>query len=216
MDMTDPMDCRQVCTFLYAYLDNELESSTALLIEEHLSRCESCRSRFDHVSRVRDEIRHHVLHLEAPDRLKEGIRKVCRDGKWCVPAAVYVFAFAVVLILGTAATLRWVRTENPSVSAASTFSLPAMPQGEPVSLDGQIVCFRSMANRDQKDAAPISDTGNAYALVTDDGRCWVLLPSKRVNHLLNGKLPPVNRKAHVEGRIAVWDPQVVEVASLRF
>ncbi len=214
MNMNQNLDCQQVCTFLYAYLDNELDSKTALLIEEHLERCPECAGKFDQVQRVREEIRHHVLQLRAPERLKEDIRRLCQERERNYRPLLYVLAASLLLVMGGLVTTLFRGGEMSAQTIGA--AVVSASVGQPVHLEGEIVCLRCMMNHQHRGLRPCSEVGHAYALRTDSGEIWVLLPSKTLDSLMDQESDPLSRHATIDGLVASTARPIVDVASLSF
>lgn len=66
-------DCRQVITYLYSYVDGELEVETAHRLVQHFEYCPPCKDIEIVERRVRYTIRHHLTE-EVPEVFMERLR----------------------------------------------------------------------------------------------------------------------------------------------
>jgi len=67
------MECRDIYRYLCAYLDGELDSERAVLVEEHLKICRTCRKELELQQIVKSLVREEFLSITAPDCLKERV-----------------------------------------------------------------------------------------------------------------------------------------------
>lgn len=213
MNMDSPDTCNDICKLLYAYMDNELDSIKSLDVESHLESCPCCKEKFRSIQQVREEIRHHVLRIEAPLRLKKQIMRVCPESKRCSPFLFAALAVTVLLAIG----YYWLPTLKPtptSLHRASLLAHPASAVGSHLSLDGELVCLRCLMNQKGVGLAPCSEIGHAFALRTPDNSIWVLLPSSRLKNLIDHDHPPLNSRIHVEGLLADRDQSIIDVSRI--
>lgn len=54
--MTSKMNCKEVLSKLYAYLDQEVDAPTEADIEEHLHDCRECFSRAEFEKRLKQKV----------------------------------------------------------------------------------------------------------------------------------------------------------------
>ena len=67
------MECEDIYRYLCAYLDGELDSERAVLVEEHLKICRTCRKELELQQIVKSLVREEFLSITAPDCLKERV-----------------------------------------------------------------------------------------------------------------------------------------------
>jgi anti-sigma factor RsiW len=81
-----PLECRDLSSFLPAYVDGEFEGSETAEIEDHLSRCAGCRRQVSLQEGMKSALRRAVPAL-APIELRESLHEKLRDaegpqGRW--------------------------------------------------------------------------------------------------------------------------------------
>ena len=107
------MDCTESQHLLTAYIDDELDVTNAVLLEQHLADCGGCRYARDAVQQLRVAIKTHAVHHAAPAYLRARIQastraesdgnKVAAKRSWTwlnlgtALASVMAFAFAITL-----------------------------------------------------------------------------------------------------------------------
>ena len=64
------MNCREVIRFVDAYVDSELDVSSALRAEEHLKTCPRCRALEANVRLLQQAVRRHTELNAAPGALR--------------------------------------------------------------------------------------------------------------------------------------------------
>jgi anti-sigma factor RsiW len=67
------MDCERIATLLNAYVDGELDLSTTLTLESHLSNCRACRERHERLVALTADLRSGLERHAAPDDLRERV-----------------------------------------------------------------------------------------------------------------------------------------------
>jgi mycothiol system anti-sigma-R factor len=75
------MDCTDVRGRLHGYLDDELERSSALELEQHLDSCDACRNEVARYSTLRQAIGTHATYHRAPAPLAQRIRAKVAAGR---------------------------------------------------------------------------------------------------------------------------------------
>jgi len=65
------MECRDMCYYLCAYLDGELDSEGTEFSEEHLRLCSSCRKELEFQRHLKALVKRQIQKTTAPDSLKE-------------------------------------------------------------------------------------------------------------------------------------------------
>src|SRR5262245_12475195 len=95
------MNCEEARPLLHAYHDRELDLREALAIERHLESCAECRSRYEQLEQLRQEIADADLAYRPPLRLEQRIRGSKLSGKqsWWTRGGLFVAAAAAVLAL---------------------------------------------------------------------------------------------------------------------
>ena len=68
------MECTETRSRLHAYLDQELDPSSAVAVDRHLASCAACKAIFARQSALRSAIREHATYHKAPAALVERIR----------------------------------------------------------------------------------------------------------------------------------------------
>lgn len=67
------MKCSDICYYLCAYLDNELESGKLEILKEHLESCPKCRNEFTFQKCLKDRIKNRFCNVKAPETLRKSI-----------------------------------------------------------------------------------------------------------------------------------------------
>ncbi len=119
------MDCAKSRPLLQAYVDHELETTSALELEEHLRGCAGCRAQYAALRELRAAVGAALASARAPGALRRDIaRRVGGErnaGRWlpsrravlvAVPAAAALFAAGVLLAPGVRNLLPAARTER--------------------------------------------------------------------------------------------------------
>ncbi|HTF70067.1 MAG TPA: anti-sigma factor [Edaphobacter sp.] len=68
------MSCQEIRVSLDAYIDGELDVTTTLQLESHLSECDSCRRIYERYRQLHDSVRNEIRYFAAPKRLEDRIR----------------------------------------------------------------------------------------------------------------------------------------------
>ena len=68
------MDCKKALELLPAHLDEELDSSDAMAMDEHLKICAACHDEFIAQNTLRTDLRQNTTYFRAPQHLHERIR----------------------------------------------------------------------------------------------------------------------------------------------
>lgn len=68
------MDCNSCERWLHGYLDNELETTTAILVAEHLHHCTQCTRRYAEIQRLIGAVKTQVPYFPAPTALTTRVR----------------------------------------------------------------------------------------------------------------------------------------------
>lgn len=79
------MNCRDMARLLNGYVDDELDLTGALAVEEHLQACSLCRAREVDLRSLRSVVRRHTDFVTAPDTLRERLQATYgreRIGGW--------------------------------------------------------------------------------------------------------------------------------------
>jgi intracellular sulfur oxidation DsrE/DsrF family protein len=71
------MNCREADRLLNAYVDDELELSGVLALEDHLTGCHRCRARHESLRALRSALRRSIDFRAAPTALLDRIRTQC-------------------------------------------------------------------------------------------------------------------------------------------
>ncbi|HEX2258039.1 MAG TPA: zf-HC2 domain-containing protein [Afifellaceae bacterium] len=73
--MSRPLDCEEVITQLFDYLNRELDPETLAAIEEHIRLCRGCFSRAEFERRLRARLAQ-AGEAEAPESLRRRTRRI--------------------------------------------------------------------------------------------------------------------------------------------
>jgi anti-sigma factor RsiW len=68
------MTCNEVCDFLDAYIDKELDVVSTSQFDRHLAECASCRARYDQYRQLHDATKAHMDYFRASEAFEEKIR----------------------------------------------------------------------------------------------------------------------------------------------
>jgi len=105
------MNCKECSDWLHAYLDNELDTATAIQLRMHLDGCASCRSQLKSMEVLRKGIQQHTPYHAAPASLQQNILSQIRSQSSSHPVHPFIWlqqwlapAFSVVA-LAVAASL---------------------------------------------------------------------------------------------------------------
>ena len=77
--MNELSDCDAVLEEIQLYIDGEMSSERASLLEDHLRSCDPCMQRAEFQAKLRDVVRS-KCRLQAPDHLVVRIRQIIRRG----------------------------------------------------------------------------------------------------------------------------------------
>jgi anti-sigma factor RsiW len=119
------MSCQEVCEFLDAYVDKELDVFTSSQFDRHLTECAACRAKYDQYQQMHDSVRVHMEYFPASEEFVQKLRaQLHQSGRqpaenirrsWFPQWRVWAMAASVVaVLLLTAVLLRMVR--RPSTS----------------------------------------------------------------------------------------------------
>ncbi len=75
------MSCHEVNGLLDGYVDNELDLTTTLQCDRHLTECVSCRARFEQYKQLHDSVRAQIPYFKAPEELEDKIRARLRPAE---------------------------------------------------------------------------------------------------------------------------------------
>ncbi len=79
------MNCSEVRTLIFAFVDNELDVATSLKVQAHLDRCAECASRADFEARFQEHLREQVKPCRLPKagrrRILAALRKTAEAGR---------------------------------------------------------------------------------------------------------------------------------------
>lgn len=108
------MDCREIDTFLYPFLDGELESGERFEIENHLSGCPSCLARIEAEQRLKDVVRDRAAVVaQAPAALRERVFSGVRAEQRKERAQHWLKISAAALVVCAAGSgVAWVRSSG--------------------------------------------------------------------------------------------------------
>jgi len=70
------MNCQECSDYIDAYIDNELDVATAILVKQHLGECADCQPLLEAREAVRSLLSNPQLRYEAPDSLRGKIQSV--------------------------------------------------------------------------------------------------------------------------------------------
>ncbi|MBI5380037.1 MAG: DsrE family protein [Nitrospirae bacterium] len=80
------MNCSDVRTLIFAFVDNELDVATSLKVQAHLDRCAECATRADFEIRFQEHLREQVKPCRLPKAGRRRILAALRDpvgaGRW--------------------------------------------------------------------------------------------------------------------------------------
>ena len=68
------MKCPEAIRLLDGYVDDELDVSSALTLEDHLAECARCRARGESLRALRSAVQRHTEYRVAPEGLRTGLR----------------------------------------------------------------------------------------------------------------------------------------------
>jgi anti-sigma factor (TIGR02949 family) len=70
--------CDEIRRLAYFYLDGTVSSAKAASLESHVVHCPECGARLAINRRVREVVQLSLRPLQAPERLRVRVQKVCR------------------------------------------------------------------------------------------------------------------------------------------
>lgn len=68
------MNCEEVCEFLDAYVDNELDAKSSSQFARHLNECAACREQHDRYAEMRRAVRTKMEYFHAPEGFEQQLR----------------------------------------------------------------------------------------------------------------------------------------------
>ena len=69
------MSCQDVCEFLDAHLDNELDVITNSQFDRHLTECAACRAKYDQYRQIHHSVNAHMQYFQAPEEFEQKLRE---------------------------------------------------------------------------------------------------------------------------------------------
>lgn len=69
------MSCEEVCEFVDAYLDKELDVITSSQFDRHLIECAGCRAKCDQYRQMHDSVQAHMEYFQAPKEFEQKLRE---------------------------------------------------------------------------------------------------------------------------------------------
>jgi anti-sigma factor (TIGR02949 family) len=107
------MDCRELDSLLYPFLDGELEAGERFEIEGHLAGCPGCLSRLESEQRLKDVLRDRTELTRAPAALRARVFDGVRAEKRKERAQQWLKISAAALVVCAAGSgVAWVRTSD--------------------------------------------------------------------------------------------------------
>lgn len=106
------MNCDDAISLVHGYVDGELDLTSALALERHLSQCAACVRRYENVRTLSSVLRDGAPYYEASPALRRHVRRALRQssesrGLWLMPrlswgwvAAAAAAAILVVVLAG--------------------------------------------------------------------------------------------------------------------
>jgi len=67
------MNCNICLRWLHGYLDNELDTATAMLVADHLDSCSKCKRQYEEMKVLKAAIKEKTHHYEMPEALTKSI-----------------------------------------------------------------------------------------------------------------------------------------------
>jgi mycothiol system anti-sigma-R factor len=77
----DPYSCQEAIQRLNDFLDHELSESERVIVLKHLEICKSCLGRFTFEETLVVSLRQKVMHMHAPETLKQKLHAILFDQK---------------------------------------------------------------------------------------------------------------------------------------
>lgn len=68
------MSCQEVCEFVDAYLDQELDVIASSQFDRHLKHCEACRARYEQHQQLRDSVRSNMEYFHPSKEFEQRLR----------------------------------------------------------------------------------------------------------------------------------------------
>jgi anti-sigma factor RsiW len=75
------MSCQELCDFLDAYSDKELDVISTSRFNRHLKECAACRAKYDQYREMRDAVRAQMEYFQAPEEFEEKLRVLLRPSE---------------------------------------------------------------------------------------------------------------------------------------
>ena len=76
--MTPKLDCKEVLSMLYAYLDREVDAPTETEITEHLHDCRECFSRAEFEKRLKQRVSE-AGSVETPEEVRRRLKFLIKN-----------------------------------------------------------------------------------------------------------------------------------------
>lgn len=107
------MDCREIDSLLYPFLDGELEAGERCEIEGHLAGCPNCLARLESEQRLKDVVRDRAAIAEAPAALRQRVFTGVRAEQRKERAQQWLKISAAALVVCAAGTgVVWIRNSG--------------------------------------------------------------------------------------------------------
>jgi mycothiol system anti-sigma-R factor len=107
------MDCREIDSLLYPFLDGELEAGERFEIESHLGDCPACMARLEAEQRLKDVVRDRVALAQAPAALRARVFSGVRAEQRKERAQHWLKISAAALVVCAAGSgVAWVRNSG--------------------------------------------------------------------------------------------------------
>ena len=73
------MSCKEVCDFLDAYMDKELDVISTSQFDRHLTECAACRAKYEQYRQMHGAVKAQMEYLRAPEAFEQKLRVLLRS-----------------------------------------------------------------------------------------------------------------------------------------
>lgn len=197
--------CEEARLFMFAYLDNEVDSCTAWMIERHIASCPSCNKYYIQGRQLLERV-HQVEEYPVPkafvSRLKRRLFFQRHGRKFIMAAAI--------LILGIPLWTFFASIKQPLIPHQASLMRPA----EALTISGSLICVRCEMNKLGYAVGPCNTLGHALAVRGDDGTIWYLLPSRLIDNKVDYQHLPLGDFVEASGVRVAGSEHVIDVSNI--
>lgn len=198
------LPCEQVIARAAAFIDRELDETTAAAVAEHVGKCPNCAQEVQQQRQMKLLVQQHARRVTAPASLRARLQQALADYparygfgeqlrqlfRWQpVPALA---TLAVLLLLP--GLLVYFTMRAPSAAEAGRF------QAIDASLEGEIICIDCVM-LDELQLAHGHDASHRFGLRTAEGRILTIVAFEKGNELMQQAAVWHKHRVLVHGRL---------------